>query len=373
MKISEEFLESVFIQYGMIGDIIVKRHGCSNAPAVVSGYAFIYFYDAYAAFRAIHGCKGISVEGVHFECALSRQHENILPQFGVSPKTNHKQLSPMQIPGASPRPLYNNYTPQQQQQQQQQLLQQQSQGKISPTSAYQSQVGNRSHQQQSMMHNGRSLAALTAERNTSGDGYHYGSSSSTPTSFPRGPQQINGFNNHHNHNTSSSDSHSPLSGSSAAQQQLMYQQHQQQQQQRKLPSKDLTNFGLKPAQSSYNIFAGVDAFSQQSSQQHLTSNFSPLYSEVSAFGDFADSQSHSSTTSMDFAAQSYPPSQRLSLASPSSFLNRDSLEDIGSGGILQFNPYHQGLSPFAQQPSNQTSSSAASSARPSLSDIVFAP
>lgn len=80
LKISEEFLESVFIQFGTIGDIIVKRHSCSSAPPVVSGYAFIYFHDAYAAFRAIHGCKGINVEGVHFECALSRQYENQLAQ-----------------------------------------------------------------------------------------------------------------------------------------------------------------------------------------------------------------------------------------------------------------------------------------------------
>jgi hypothetical protein len=75
LNVSEEFLESVFIQFGNIGDIIVKRHNCSTA---VSGYAFIYFIDAYAAFRAIHGCKGINLEMINFECALSRQYENIM-------------------------------------------------------------------------------------------------------------------------------------------------------------------------------------------------------------------------------------------------------------------------------------------------------
>jgi RNA recognition motif-containing protein len=78
LNVSEEYLESVFIQFGNIGDVIVKRHSCSTNPAVVSGYAFIYFIDAYAAFRAIHGCKGINLEMIQFECALSRQYENAM-------------------------------------------------------------------------------------------------------------------------------------------------------------------------------------------------------------------------------------------------------------------------------------------------------
>lgn len=97
LKLSEEYLESVFIQFGNIGDIIVKRHGCSSNPAVVSGYAFIYFIDAYAAFRAIHGCKGVNVEGVQFECALSRQYENAMSsQHGAMPR-GFKKPSPTHL------------------------------------------------------------------------------------------------------------------------------------------------------------------------------------------------------------------------------------------------------------------------------------
>lgn len=97
LKLSEEFLESVFIQFGNIGDIIVKRHSCSSNPVVVSGYAFIYFIDAYAAFRAIHGCKGVNVEGVQFECALSRQYENAMSsQHGAMPR-GFKKPSPTHL------------------------------------------------------------------------------------------------------------------------------------------------------------------------------------------------------------------------------------------------------------------------------------
>lgn len=119
MKISEEFLESVFIQFGNIGDIIVKRHSCSNTPAVVSGYAFIYFIDAYAAFRAIHGCKGINMEGLHFECALSRQYENAMSsQHGPVPRGFKKPVQQQQMlhahptfPSQAPYHQYMEYAP----------------------------------------------------------------------------------------------------------------------------------------------------------------------------------------------------------------------------------------------------------------------
>lgn len=85
MKVTEEFLESVFCTFGSIGDITVKRHLCSRDPAQVTGYAFVYFLDAYAALRAIHAVKGVTIDGVTMECCLTyRSEQALMNQAGVA-------------------------------------------------------------------------------------------------------------------------------------------------------------------------------------------------------------------------------------------------------------------------------------------------
>ena len=84
-KVSEEFLESVFCTFGSIGDITVKRHLCSRDPPQVTGYAFVYFLDAYAALRATHAVKGVTVEGITMECCLTyRSEQALMNQAGVA-------------------------------------------------------------------------------------------------------------------------------------------------------------------------------------------------------------------------------------------------------------------------------------------------
>jgi len=85
MKVTEEFLDSVFCTFGSIGDITVKRHLCSREPAQVTGYAFVYFLDAYAALRATHAVKGVTVDGVTMECCLTyRSEQALMNQAGVA-------------------------------------------------------------------------------------------------------------------------------------------------------------------------------------------------------------------------------------------------------------------------------------------------
>lgn len=81
MKVTEEFLETVFLPFGTVPDVSVKRHLCSQQPPQVTGYAFVYFLDVHAALRAIYALKNVSVESVFFECCLSYKAEQMLKEM----------------------------------------------------------------------------------------------------------------------------------------------------------------------------------------------------------------------------------------------------------------------------------------------------
>lgn len=78
VKITEEVLETIFVRFGNFADISVKRHLCSYQPQQTTGYAFVYFYDAHTALRAIYGLRSGPVNGIHFECCLSHKAEQML-------------------------------------------------------------------------------------------------------------------------------------------------------------------------------------------------------------------------------------------------------------------------------------------------------
>lgn len=88
MKVNEEFLETVFLPFGSLGDVVVKRH--LSSPLQVTGYAFVYFYDIHAALRAIFAFKNNgngtssysanSVNNVFFDCCLSYKAERFLTE-----------------------------------------------------------------------------------------------------------------------------------------------------------------------------------------------------------------------------------------------------------------------------------------------------
>lgn len=56
----------------------MKRHLCSYQPHQTTGYAFVYFFDAHTALRAIYGLRSGPVNGIHFECCLSHKAEQML-------------------------------------------------------------------------------------------------------------------------------------------------------------------------------------------------------------------------------------------------------------------------------------------------------
>lgn len=84
----------MFVRFGNIADISVKRHLCSFQPQQVTGYAFVYFYDAHTALRAIYGLRGGAINGVFFECCLSYKAEQLLKEVqGMGAVIKRQQTS----------------------------------------------------------------------------------------------------------------------------------------------------------------------------------------------------------------------------------------------------------------------------------------
>lgn len=75
-QVNEELLETIFSQFGPIGDVMVKRQVLSSDPVQVSGYGFIYFTDIASAINAVTLVKGISIDGVIYECVVGAQKKD---------------------------------------------------------------------------------------------------------------------------------------------------------------------------------------------------------------------------------------------------------------------------------------------------------
>jgi hypothetical protein len=105
-KVSEEFLDSVFCTFGSIGDITVKRHLCSRDSSQITGYAFVYFLDAYSALRATHAVKGVTIDDVTMDCCLTyRSEQALMNQAGVA---NVLRRSQNAVSGANNAPTASN-------------------------------------------------------------------------------------------------------------------------------------------------------------------------------------------------------------------------------------------------------------------------
>jgi RNA recognition motif-containing protein len=131
MEVTEEFLESAFEHIGKILDVIVKRHLICTDPPHISGYGFVFFEDMITAVRAISIMKGVTVEGVQFDCQFGtpkredRKHQHHGPSFGVvTPQV--LQLIHSQQSSNHPQHLCTQQQQQQQQQQQSHYHHQQS-------------------------------------------------------------------------------------------------------------------------------------------------------------------------------------------------------------------------------------------------------
>lgn len=93
-KINEEFLEAIFVPFGGLADVTIKRHGCTGHPLQTTGYGFAYFKETFCALRAVHALRVIMVDGVRMECSLSRKAEASISQsMGVAPKIPIAQAS----------------------------------------------------------------------------------------------------------------------------------------------------------------------------------------------------------------------------------------------------------------------------------------
>lgn len=92
MKVTEDFLESVFAPFGSVEDVIIKRHLVSTNPPLVHGNGNVYFLDTIAAMNAMVSMKDVCVHGVSFECTLTM------------PKGAHSFSAPSSPPAARSSP-----------------------------------------------------------------------------------------------------------------------------------------------------------------------------------------------------------------------------------------------------------------------------
>ncbi len=73
-------MEAIFVPFGGLADVTVKRHGCTGHPLQTTGYGFAYFKETFCALRAVHALRVIVVDGVRIECSLSRKAEATISQ-----------------------------------------------------------------------------------------------------------------------------------------------------------------------------------------------------------------------------------------------------------------------------------------------------
>lgn len=114
MKVTEEFLESVFAPFGFVEDVIIKRHLVSTNPPLVHGNGNVYFLDTIAAMNAMVSMKDVCVNGVTFECTLTMPKSARSFSAPSSPPAARNSMSKaMPIPcnfGHQAHPQYGSYS-----------------------------------------------------------------------------------------------------------------------------------------------------------------------------------------------------------------------------------------------------------------------
>lgn len=92
-------MEAVFVPFGGLADVTIKRHGCTGHPLQTTGYGFAYFKETFCALRAVHALRVIVVDGVRIECSLSRKAEATISQtMGVAGKMPYSGQMGMKPP-----------------------------------------------------------------------------------------------------------------------------------------------------------------------------------------------------------------------------------------------------------------------------------
>lgn len=88
----------MFVPFGGLADVTIKRHGCTGHPLQTTGYGFAYFKETFCALRAVHALRVIVVDGVRIESSLSRKAEAAISQSmgvaGKMPYSAHMGMKP---------------------------------------------------------------------------------------------------------------------------------------------------------------------------------------------------------------------------------------------------------------------------------------
>jgi RNA recognition motif-containing protein len=76
--VTEATLDSIFVGFGEIADICLKRHVRDHDTLVQSGYGFIYFFHPEGAVAASETIRKKLINGVTYDCSLSYRSEQDL-------------------------------------------------------------------------------------------------------------------------------------------------------------------------------------------------------------------------------------------------------------------------------------------------------
>lgn len=72
--INEELLDLLFSQFGEVADVCIKRHNYNDRDDYKQrGYGFVYFLERRAAMLALLTLDKATLDGIHFECDLSKR------------------------------------------------------------------------------------------------------------------------------------------------------------------------------------------------------------------------------------------------------------------------------------------------------------
>lgn len=80
-KVNEEILRSIFLRFGNIVDVTIKKHAIAYKQSKQSGYGFVYFNDPGSAFLAMNTLKHKTINEITFDCSISHKSEHLVENY----------------------------------------------------------------------------------------------------------------------------------------------------------------------------------------------------------------------------------------------------------------------------------------------------
>lgn len=84
--ITEVLLRKIFVCYGKIADVSIKKYRISEQKNNQSGYGFVYFYDLVSAKKALEALKRNTLYDITFDCNISNKSTSISSPVSMSPQ-----------------------------------------------------------------------------------------------------------------------------------------------------------------------------------------------------------------------------------------------------------------------------------------------